>query len=333
MPQTMSWLLLTWIAQIIQRMDILAPHLESLKLRSHVACLRLYSSKGQNQGLTYFTLQKPCFLASSTVYPFSIVSHLSYTFLCSDYFPLSIFLCSKRPLAWWSGISAVTHICYQPKPPVNPSGAVKLICCSYRSSFTIFFLFTVSLVCIDTIFWILSPELVPLCPHMSLSSLESEVSGRGFSRWFSYAWAWLEREMGQVYECRNVRGKVTSPLGWTQEGCKFEACLVYMGRIYERVWKEEKGLAPNQRSEILCGQSSCSLPSSLSFTLFSLSNLYFTSNVKTYNIFNISLSMFMKLQRLVYHHLNPSLLVMYTWPWVFECVSVCAYVCVCDRGH
>lgn len=93
------------------------PSLESLKLRSHVTCLRLHSS----QGADLFTLQKPCFLAFSTVHPSSTVSHLSYTFLCSDYFPLPILYVAGD--LWPDGvvISAVTHICYlTPKASCEP---------------------------------------------------------------------------------------------------------------------------------------------------------------------------------------------------------------------
>lgn len=73
-----------------QRVDILAPHWRAWGLEVMRLVLNYIAPKGQNQGLTYFTLQKPCFLASSTVYPSSTVSHLSSTYLCSDYLPLPI---------------------------------------------------------------------------------------------------------------------------------------------------------------------------------------------------------------------------------------------------
>lgn len=55
----------------------------------------------------------------------------------------------------------------------------------------------------------------------------------------------LDREMGQVYEYRNIKGIVKHAiltLGWRQEGYKFETCLVYMGRTTER-----KGIEGGER--------------------------------------------------------------------------------------
>lgn len=212
--------------------------LESLRLRSHTASFRLHSSQGTESRFDLLYPPETLFLCLFHIIPF-LNSFSSFLYLSLLWLlPITCFLCSRRPLAWRSGISAVTHVYHLiHKASCEPQWSchtdlLATIVFSPFSFFSTLFSLPCYLMC-----WISSHELPLLCLQMALF-LSGKWSVRVFSRWFLLCLSLLDTEMGQVYECRNIKGIVKNAvlaLGWRQEGYKFETCLVYMGRTTERV--------------------------------------------------------------------------------------------------
>lgn len=95
--------------------------LESLRLRSHAACFRLHSSQGAESRFDLLYPPETLFSCLFHCIPF-LNSFSSFLYLPLLWLPpITYFICSRRPLAWRSGISAVTHIYHlTPKASCEP---------------------------------------------------------------------------------------------------------------------------------------------------------------------------------------------------------------------